>query len=160
MTPAAPATWTNVRSAAYVLAQAVGTCWCCKQPTALYSLGLPPGHERQLDDEWVPVNAGALLFYVEYLPPEIVRVLQELALDYRSDHSRTTDSEYWLNHCQHCGVAQEDYWLHCEPDAAFLPTTDQAAEQIQLFDVREPFAARARGFSDELPFFASMHIIG
>jgi hypothetical protein len=160
MTQGNPAEWTNVRSARYLLAHSVGPCSSCGQPTALFALGLSPGHERHLDDEWLPVNAGALLFYVEYLPPAVIRVLEEIAPDYRPDHSLSMDAEYWLNHCQNCGVAQEDYWLHCEPDAAFLPTIAQAAEQIQLLDVRAPFAARATGISDEFALFASMRIIG
>jgi hypothetical protein len=160
MTQSNPVEWTNVRSAGYLLAHSVASCSRCGQPTALFALGLLPGHERHLDNEWLPVNASALLFYVEYLPPAVIRVLEELAPDYRPDHSNTTECEYWLNHCQNCGLAQEDYWLHCEPDAAFLPTIGQAAEQIQLFDVRAPFAARAAGFSDEFALIASMRIIG
>ncbi|MFI4888974.1 MAG: hypothetical protein ACHQIL_00420 [Steroidobacterales bacterium] len=160
MTSATAEHWANVRSAVYLLAQSVGPCCRCKRPTALFSLGLSPGHERQLDDDWVPVNAFALLFFVEYLPPEVIRVLQELAPDYRPARSCATGSKYWLNHCQHCGMVHEDYWLHCEPGAEFLPTAERAAGQIQIHVVRESFAARAGGFSDEIPLLASMRIIG
>jgi hypothetical protein len=160
MTQAGPAAWTNVRSTAYLVAHAVGPCERCRRPTSLFSIGLSPGHERHLDSEWVTVNAAVLLFQVEHLATEVISVLVELSPHYRLTHSGPTDSEYWLNHCQHCGASQEDYWLHCEPEGAFLPTSALAAEQIQFVQVQGPFAAAASGFSDGLPHMASMRMSG
>jgi hypothetical protein len=156
----APATEeTNIRSAAYLLAHSVAACWRCLQPTSAFSFGLLPGHERQVDDRWESVDTGVLLFYVDYLPPEVIAAAQELSPQYRLDYSTPTATEYWINHCQHCGALLEDHDLHCEPDGAFLPIDTHDAEKILLVEVREPFSARVRGCSDNLLFFASMQIV-
>lgn len=151
---------TNVRSTACTLAQSVGLCWRCRRPTALYSLGVAPGHERYIDDEWIPAHTHALLFSVEYLAPPMVCILRELAPEYLMGSGEAPGGMCWLSHCQHCGAAQDDYWLHCEPGAAFLPVSAKAAEQIQIVDLREPLAARVGGFSEEIPFLTPTRIIG
>jgi hypothetical protein len=149
----------NVRSESCLLGLSVVPCWRCKQPTSVYCLGLAAGHERHLEDQWVSVETGALLFYVEYLNAEVALVVRELSPQYRLDYSTTINRDYWVNHCQHCGVLQEDHDLHCEPDGAFLPSTRQAVEQILAVAIREPLSAHAGGFSDELSLFASLRFV-
>jgi hypothetical protein len=150
---------TNIRSAAYFLAQSVAACGRCSQPSPAFSFGLLPGHQRQVDERWESVDTSVLLFYIDYLPPEVISVAQELTSHYRLDYSRLTETEYWVNHCQHCDALLEDHDLHCEPDGAFLPLSTRDAERILLVEVREPFSARVRGCSENLLFFASMQII-
>jgi hypothetical protein len=150
---------TNVRSAAYLLVQSVAVCGRCLQPTSAFSLGLLPGHERQVDGKWESVDAGVLLFYVDYLPPEVILVAQELSRHFRLDYSTPTGTEHWMNHCENCGEVLEDHDLHCEPGGAFLPLDPRDAERILLVEVRESFSARVRGCSDDLPFFTSMQSI-
>jgi hypothetical protein len=150
---------TNIRAAAFFLAQSVAACGRCSQPSSAFSFGLLPGHQRQVDERWESVDTSVLLFYIDYLPPEVIFVAQELTPHYQLDYSPLTATEYWLNHCQHCGALLEDHDLHCEPDGAFLPLNTREAERILLVEFREPFSARARGWSDNLLFFASMQII-
>jgi hypothetical protein len=149
----------NVRSSSYLLAQAVVSCWRCKQPTSVFCLGLTAGHERRMEDQWASFETTSLLLYVEYLPSEIVLGLQELSPQYRPGNSTMSNGNYWINHCQHCGAPHEDYDLHCEPDGAFLPTTDQAAERILVVGIPECLSARVGGFSDELLFIASPRFV-
>ena len=47
--------------------------------------------------------------------------------------------------------------LHCEPDGAFMPTSEDAAARIQLLQIHEPFAALAAGYAFEPEFFRFMH---
>ncbi len=150
---------TNIRSAAYLLVQSVAVCGRCLQPTSAFSLGLLPGYERLVDERWESVDAGVLLFYVDYLPPEVILVAQELSLHFWLDYSAPTATEYWVNHCQNCGELLEDHELHCEPGGAFLPLGPRDAEKILLVEIRESFSAWVRGCSDELLFFASMQTI-
>jgi hypothetical protein len=166
MIQAVPAQETDVRSAVYYLAHAVVRCGRCLEATSVFALALPPNHEKRIGDAncaadtWECAGYGAFLSYVEYLPPDVRRLLGQLAPTYRPSGSHTGDNAYWLNHCAHCRAPQDDYFLHCEPDAAFLPTTASGAAQIQLLEVRESFAACAVGYSHELPYFDFMRMIG
>jgi hypothetical protein len=158
MTLAIDAHELNFRSTGYLLAQSVFACWHCLRPTAVFCLGSSPGHERHLGDKWESVDMDVLLFYVEYLPPDVAMVLQELSPQYRPDNSATTKRNYWINHCQHCGALLEDHDLHCEPDGAFLPATAHVAEQILFVAITGLFLARVGGISEGPSFFASQRI--
>lgn len=149
----------NVRSDRYLLLQAIAPCLQCSQPTSVFCLGLLPGHERRLEDQWASENCEALLFYVECLSKQVLSLVRELAPGLRLDFSAETNGEYWLNHCQHCGALREDHDLHCEPDGAFLPTGADDAGRIQKVAIQEPLSALAAGFSEAPSFFASMQTV-
>jgi hypothetical protein len=148
-----------VRSASFLLAQAIARCPHCSEPTSVFCLGVEPGHDMRTDDHWFTEDAGVLLFYVESMSPEAVAHVRELAPQFRINYSRIVDRNYWANHCQHCGKIQEDHDLHCEPDAAFLPTSVHAAEQILTVEIQAPFLARAGGISEQPSFFASTRTV-
>jgi hypothetical protein len=57
-----------------------------------------------------------------------------------------------MNHCEHCGAAQEDHDLHCEPASAFMHNDGDDAAHIECLEVPEPFAAAAGGYSYEPSF--------
>jgi hypothetical protein len=154
MRPFAEEDGMNVRSANYLLLQAISQCPRCSLPTSVFCLGVNSGYESRTEERWISEDAAALLFYVERLSKEAGELLMELAPQFWIDHSTPVDRSYCVNHCQHCGTIQEDHNLHCEPDAAFLPTSVAAAEQIHAVSVQMPFLARAGGIS-ELPSFLS-----
>jgi hypothetical protein len=150
----------NVRSGTWLLLQSVGHCPHCQLPTALFCLGLPPGHETAVDDRWVMADTGVLLAQVEYLPPEVIGVLQEICTLFRPDDHESTGNGCWVNHCQHCGRIQNDLAEHGEPGGAFLPTTQQAAGQMLVVSVAGPFSARAGCFSDQFQLHSAMQVVG
>ena len=161
----------NVRSRAYYLAHAVRNCWRCRKPTSVFALALPALHERldidavsqtpsPASEVWEPVAQGTFLFHVEYLPESVRIRLGDLAPCLRRGYGQTTQGGHWINHCARCGKPQDDHFLHCEPGAAFMPTTQAAASLIQLLEFGEPLAAWAAGYSHELPFFEFMPKLG
>jgi len=50
-----------------------------------------------------------LLGYLEAVPAEVTVQRRRLAPHYRLDHSQTTESFYWLNHCEHCEAKLGDF---------------------------------------------------
>ncbi|HUX74084.1 MAG TPA: hypothetical protein VMV25_09375 [Steroidobacteraceae bacterium] len=172
----------NVRAPCYQVARTLRACWHCGGATPVVGIALPPTHETLIadgeddeDDEdhdgddgddaggavapadvWRPAGARAWIFYVQFLCADAELRLRGIAPLYRYAYSRTIDGRYWINHCAHCGAAQGDHYLHCEPDVAFMPTTPAAARRIVLFAVREPFAARACGHALDPPFLDAL----
>jgi hypothetical protein len=145
----------NVRSANYLVLRAIAWCPRCAQPTSVFCLGVMSGYESRTEERWISEDAAALLFYVESLSKGVGDLVRELAPQFRIDYSTPVDRSYWVNHCQHCGAIQEDHDLHCEPDAAFLPTSVHAAEQILTLSVQMPFLARAEGISAQPSFLST-----
>ncbi len=155
----------NVRSSRYLIAHTTGPCGHCRASTPLIALALPAGHET-VDDmpddvpaletphgTWSAAAAGALLFYVEYLPESVQRRLSDLAPFYRSSSTDDTAASYWANRCIHCGAAQDDEELFCEPGGAFLPVTQAAAASIRLQPIEAAIEAAAAGYAYQPQFF-------
>jgi hypothetical protein len=170
MSAAQPLPDPNVRSRSYYVACTNAGCWHCGLSTRLLALAVPHGHEildadpPDPDDDqdaaapgaWQRANINAFLFYVEFLSDGVQRRLIQLSRDYRLARSAATLSSYWANHCQHCGALLDDHELHCEPDSAFMPTSEDAATSIQLVQIQEPFEALAAGYALEPEFFRFM----
>jgi hypothetical protein len=77
---------------------------------------------------------------------------------YRSDFSKTTQSFYWMNHCEHCGMKQGDFELFEEFDTPFCPINPEDASRILLRPVNEAFEASAASIAYEPGFFERMRI--
>jgi hypothetical protein len=102
---------------------------------------------------WSVATHHAFLFYVEYLSDAVRHRLNALTPCYRFDHSEAAAGSYWANHCESCGSLLDDHELFCEPDGAFLPTSEANAGLIHLLPIDEGFEAAAAGYAYEPQFF-------
>jgi hypothetical protein len=154
----------NIRSAHYLIARTTGTCTGCDLSTRLVALVVPPSHESlsPIGDDadgphapsWNEVSVGAFLFYVAYLPDDVRRHL--LTDAYRPAWSSAVHGSYWANHCEHCGLLQEDHDLFCEPGGAFLPIDAASASAVELTRIDEPFISAAGGHAYEPEYLEHM----
>jgi hypothetical protein len=159
----------NVRSQSYYVARTCTRCPQCGLSTRLLALAIPQGHETLhagTDDElcdgsaqdlWQRADVNALLFYIEGLPGAVQSRLQRLSSFFHPAYDPAAMNSYWANHCEQCGNLLGDHDLHCEPEGAFMPTSDAAAKAVQLLRFDEPFAAAAVGYACEPQFFTSMN---
>lgn len=139
----------HIRSNGYFIAATDGGCWKCGELTPLFGLFLPPGHETLEINEntedgeyWFRHDDWTSLSYVSNLLPHVVTQLKASAPHYRLDFSKTTNSSYWMNHCEHCehcGMKQGDFEMHHEPGGAFFPMDQRAADRIVLHSQRVSF---------------------
>jgi hypothetical protein len=154
----------NVRSQTYYVARTDTRCRHCGELTHLIALAMPCNHETlDADTEfganaWQRTNANAFIFYVEHLPGAVQDRLIQLSQVFRLGYSAATLNSYWANHCEHCGTLLGDHELHCEPDGAFMPSSEAVAANIQLLQILEPFEAVAAGYALEPEFFAFMRM--
>lgn len=155
----------NIRAARYFIAESAKACWKCGGSTRVYGFLLPAGHETVNDAgsdddavtvEWVAIDEPTIIHYVDCLPIAVQSRIATLTHHYRLDFSQTTQSSYWMNHCEHCGMKQGDFEMYCEPQGAFLPLYKYEAEQITVHLVHEPFEASCGGFSYGIEWFEYM----
>ena len=159
----------NVRSHTYYVARTKVRCWHCGLSTRLLALAMPHNHETlngdtqpdadcgdPASDAWQRAAVNAMLFYVERLPDDVQDRLNRISPFFRLAHSTATLNSYWANHCEHCGTLLGDHELHCEPDGAFMPSSEATAANIQLQQIQEPFEAVAAGYAFEPEFFGFM----
>jgi len=135
----------TVRSSTYFIAQTAKLCWKCGERTVVYGFVLPAGHqtlEPDEDDErdaWYRYDEPTIVHYVTDLLPAVEARIRAFSRYYRVDFSKTTQSSYWMNHCEQCGMKQGDFEMYCEPQGAFFPIDMYAASQIVLYEFAEPF---------------------
>lgn len=155
----------NIRAPYWYIAQTLGACWKCREETLLTSILLPVGHETLEADEndandeaadsealqtyWMVHKKPAFVFYIDDMPRGISTQLGQLKHYLSKDYSKTTDSRYWMNHCQHCHAKQGDFPLHCEPNGYFCPLEVRYGQSIELRTINTPFSAACNGISHD-----------
>lgn len=147
----------NNRSQTYCIAYAMQRCGSCARLTPVVAVVLPPGHETlgidadaenetAAPDVWETAEAGAFLFFIEYLPDAVETRLHGFSQHYHRGQGQG-ESSYWTNHCSFCGAQQDDSELYCEPEGAFAPISEEAAALIRIHEVSETFEAQAVGYA-------------
>jgi hypothetical protein len=147
----------NYRSPTYCIARGLQRCEQCARLFPVAGLAMPPGHETLEDDaqaaetpepaqRWHVSEAGALLFFIEYLPLAVQHRVSLLTPHYRLDYGESASQWYWMNHCAYCGLKHGDFDLYCEPGGAFLPLSATARARMRLYEILEPLAAQAAGY--------------
>ena len=136
----------SVRSSSYFIAHTTKPCWKCSEHTSVFGFILPAGHETLEPDEddderdaWYRYDEPTIVHYVTDLLPAVAARIKAFSRHYRVDFSKTTQSSYWMNHCEHCGMKQGDFEMYCEPQGAFFPMDERAASLIVLHEFAEPF---------------------
>ena len=145
----------NIRSSSYLIAETQVQCAQCGRACRVLALGLSPGHEILVDDEWQNVDANAFIFHVTALPDPVSRLLFERSAAFHQTSSDDRSEAPWVNHCGRCAVVFSDDELHCEP-GGFMPNSIREAQAISLLQVEQPFSASAAGYALDPEYFASM----
>ncbi len=78
-------------------------CWKCLKTTKVYAISI--------NDQ--------LLKNISSLSDEAVQALTPISKTFFRDKSGMAESTYYMNHCEHCGTKQGDWFLHMEPDGVF-----------------------------------------
>ncbi|EIP5862260.1 DUF5710 domain-containing protein (plasmid) [Methylocaldum sp. MU1018] len=158
----------NIKSDNYFVAVSSKACWKCGGITKVCGIALPAGHEtlEPVDEEdagfgqndvyteaqfqewldspasshWVTSDFPTIVYYVSALPERVINYMQVYSHHYKLDFSKTMQTSYWMNHCEHCGMKQGDFEMYEEPDGTFYPLDAAAAAQITLHFINEPFS--------------------
>lgn len=140
----------TIRSSTYCIMESSSHCWKCGEGIRVYGFFLPPGHELfevwEYDGtdkygEWEIHDKPTMVSYVKDISPFIVNRIKSYSNHYRVDYSKTVKADYWMNHCEHCGMKQGDFMLYDEPCGAFYPIDERMAANITLHPINEPFGS-------------------
>lgn len=128
-----------ILKAPYYLGLNKRDCWKCSEESTVISLYSDNFYQYDDEDDTEPaferVNSKSCIHYVDFIEPDIAIFIQKEFPFYKIGYSRMTDSEYWANHCEHCGVIQGDFHLHEEPDSAFCPIDEDGCKELTLIEM-------------------------
>jgi Domain of unknown function (DUF5710) len=150
----------NIRAWRYFLATTTRDCWRCGAATRVVAFVLPAGHEvfkvedDPAEDFWEMAADPTVLSHVRDLADSVLANLRRKAPHYGVDFSQTTQSFYWMNHCEHCAAKLGDFDTHGTPGVGFMPKTSDEAAGICLEEIAEPFFAWCGSYSCGLEWFA------
>lgn len=142
----------NIRARGYFLATGTRSCWRCQALTRVFAIRLPAGYEALIvaddpdDDRWQEGAEPTILSYVADLAESVAARLPGLAPRYRVEFSQTTQSFYWMNHCEHCEAKLGDFETIQEFDSPFH-NLDADPGLVKLRDIAEPFAASCGSYT-------------
>lgn len=109
-------------------------CWKCRVRTAVHCLGIPAGTQTNPNNSDFNTRCNSTLAYMMSICGAADSLLAMLAPCFRYDASKTANSTYRMNHCEHCGARLGDHHLH-HPGAVFNPLY---AEDIAVSVYRIP----------------------
>lgn len=110
------------------LAQSLRNCWKCEKESPVVAVAAEREVLPVIDEE----HPFFLFHYIEKLPLDIVNYLQAYFPKYRLDYSKTTESRYYMNHCNYCDALFGDWYLYEEPGEPFCPTSEEEAGRVTL----------------------------
>ena len=142
----------------YYIVVGLHTCFKCKKQTEVIGFGIENFYEMYDVDEGDndkgyeyyqnEIHIGSQL---EPLPENMLSYLNT-KYKYYNGYSKTTDSNYFGNHCIHCGVLQGNWHIFDEVDSPFFIENSEAASALKLFKVtlKEDFKASCEiGYGSE-----------
>lgn len=103
------------------------SCWRCKNESSVHCLassGYLSGSQQK--------HVFSLYSYLEDIDPEIYQFVATYFPKYRTDYSKTTNSRYFINHCEHCDAKLGDFFLHEEHDCVFAPNWPEGAHGARI----------------------------
>jgi len=158
----------NIRSTGFFIVESVELCWKCKQGTLVFAFLLPENHQtKEYEDEddeennniiWVNRNYKSIVSFTSVVNEKCVEIIRGFTSGYYFDFSKQSSSSYYMNHCKNCNSKLGDFYMHSEPEGAFLPMSSEAAKSIKLHWFNDVFEANVGTYSLDVHFFDDMQI--
>ena len=118
-------------------------CYKCANKTAVISLASNNFYylntDENEDEKWFRADGLSFFSMPVFIENELVGKINKLFPNYKIAYSKTAESSYWANHCEHCGALQGDFFLHSEPGGAFFPLEIEEYEQLTFITVPSKF---------------------
>jgi len=131
---------TSVTSNGINVAVAKQECWQCKIQSEVFGIVLiHPNYvltcESEFDNEDVAslVASGEphIMCYTQFLSDNVVQLMRQIAPKFFLDNSKMAETQYWMNHCQHCGAKFGDFFL-IEDDGPLATISEEESKMIVI----------------------------
>ncbi|TYQ16960.1 UNVERIFIED_CONTAM: hypothetical protein Cloal_3550 [Acetivibrio alkalicellulosi] len=106
-------------------------CFKCGKETEVIGFGIENYYDMYDDSFEYFSGEIHIASGVEPLSTELLKYLKE-KYNFYLGYSKTTQSNYYSNHCKHCNVIQGDFYLFNEVDSPFFIDSIEKAKNLVL----------------------------
>lgn len=113
-------------------------CYGCNKETQIWGILLPVENNEEQQEN----DTTMFVMYLEDLSSNVVLEIAKHTKYYRKDYSATTNSYYYMNHCEHCNAKIGDFFIYYEPDGCFsiINQEEKETEYFKFYVVNESFS--------------------
>lgn len=133
----------NIRTKApFYLIESFEVCYRCQSNAPVITFGAagsddliessPASDENSDCNDEEPVSFS----YISVIPGRLAAFIEKNYPTYFIDWSNTTESYYFMNHCDKCNARLGDFFLHSEPDHAFFPQTPEDVNHMKVTNLK------------------------
>lgn len=97
------------------------------------------GTDENECEKWFRADGLSFFNMPVFIENELADKINRLFPNYKIAYSKTAESSYWANHCDHYDPLQGDFFLHSEPGGAFFPLEIEENEQLTFNTVTSKF---------------------
>lgn len=121
------------------IAESIQECWKCHKETKVTTFAAHNiNYFFENDDEdnillEIEKMGFAFASNISFIPNDLLYLIQKKNPYYKLSYTKASGISYYNNQCHNCGSVQGDFYLHCEPEGAFFPVTDEGIENITLY---------------------------
>ena len=126
-----------------LIALNISDCYKCGNKTVVISLASNNFYylniDENEDEKWFRADGLSFFSMPIFIENELVDKINKLFPNYKIAYSKTAESNYWANHCEHCGALQGDFFLYSEPGGAFFPLEIEEYNQLTFITISSKF---------------------
>lgn len=112
----------------FYLLKSAEECWKCNQVSEVITFAASGVEGEELEN--------VKFEYITVLSERVKAFVEQYYKNYFIDYSNTTESFYYINHCQYCKASLGDFYLHSEPEHAFFPQSEGEASHIEIIELK------------------------
>ena len=140
----------NIWANHFYIGQASRSCWQCKKSTQVYSFFLDRYELLDFTNgdgdsdpimEWTTDPFPSFVYYISRLNQEAMGAIERFTSQYFLSSTKSYSESYYLNHCEHCGSKQGDFYLF-EERSPFSPECTDDIQNLSLYRINQPFYAQ------------------
>lgn len=115
-----------------ILLNGISTCYKCNKKINVFAFACKPYNDKS--QYQLPI-----LSYVTKIESTLENAIDSTRIGkiFFPDYSNTTDSIYYMNHCQYCGAKRGEFYLHEEPSGAFFIQNEEKLSKLCYFKLNK-----------------------
>jgi len=113
-----------------ILLNGISTCYKCNKEINVFAFSC----KAYINKSYYEMPIFSYVTKIESGLDSIINSTRIKKFFYK-DYSQTTNSSYYMNHCQYCGAKRGEFYLHEEPSGTFFIQNEMKIYDLSYFNL-------------------------